>query len=470
MSHLQDFLNVLTPSELAKVNKERIIGVEKSVLDIYLSNRNKSNPDAEEIAKTVGISNTHYYKICSMLLDKTYQAVIPQKGYDLLLFLSQKDLYGHFTHEVMLFEKQIDKNPDLNLEEFYYNIFMLLQKVSAADLDEELLEKYGKKYLANKKNKTEGDEIMVKACNMNTRLTLMKATKKKQEEAHEIAKELLEMEKKMANINYPKASFYLNKALSTYYHQTVGDPKMVISYQEKSIDLYTKNSKEFDASLLVQANCRIAEMLYMDSRFEEAYKSYTDLFTKNEDKLESDFYHQSRYAQLAIINNDDQKAIKLIDKYFGVYVEGKKQGPGTMGALLYAKYYMFKDPEQSNKYTQLAKRLINKNLFVQYEYEIRMLENIYFALINDVRTARTLVKKNLKFMYSKGLNLRNSDMIYVMVLLQEILKPHFASYRFGIRMNTKLDALKKSYAVIYGKIINKLIEQYETKPKEEVVS
>lgn len=466
MSHLQDFLNVLTPAELAKVSKERIIGVEKSVLDIFLINRNKTESNAEEISAKLGITHTHYYKICSMLLDKIYTGLIPQRGYDLMLFLSQKDLYGHFTHEVLLFEKTIDQQKDLNKEEFYYNVFMLLQKVSAADMDEELLIKYGKKYLDNKKNKTEGDELMVRSCILNTKLTLLKATKKKVEIAHEIAKELLDIEKKLEHSKHPKGSYYLNKALSTYYHQTVGEPENVIKYQEKNIALYNNHKDMFDFSLLVQSKCRIAEMQYMNSNYEQAFDSYTKIFDEYKEELESDFYHQSRYAQLAIITEKDQKAIEIIDHYFGVYVEGKKQGPGTMGALLYAKYYLFKDAEQSNKYTQIAKRLINKTVFVQYEYEIRMLENIYFALTDDLKTARTLVKRNLKFMYSKGLTLRNSDLIYVMVLLQEIVKPHFASYRFGVRLKAKYLSLQKSYAIIYGKIITILIDKYEVKPRE----
>ncbi len=466
MSHLQDFLNVLTPAEIAKVGKIRIIGVEKAVLDIFLANRNKVEPNAEEIAKQLEITHTHYYKICSMLLDKIYTGLIPERGYELMLFLSQKDLYGHFTHEVLLFEKTIDQHSDLNLEEFYYNVFMLLQKVSAADMDEELLFKYGKKYLENKKNKTLGDEMMVQSCVLNTKLTLLKATKKKIEIAHEVAKELHVIEQKLEKENHPKANYYLNKALSTYYHQTVGDPQTVIKYQEKNISLYNDNKGMFDASLLVQSKCRIAEMQYMNSNYEQAFESYSTIFEQYKTELESDFYHQSRFAQLAIITEKNQKAIQIIDQYFGMYVEGKKQGPGTMGALLYAKYYMFKDPEQSNKYVQIAKRLINKNIFVQYEYEIRMLENIYFALIDDVKTARALVKRNLKFMYSKGLNLRNSDLIYVMVLLQEIVKPHFASYRFGVRLKAKYASLQKSYAIIYGKIITILIDKYEVKPRE----
>lgn len=463
MSHLQDFLSVLTASEIAKINKERFIGVEKQVLDVFMSIRGKSKPSSNEIAKNLGITLSHYYKICSLLLDKSYAILIPEKGYELLVFLNGKDLYGHFTHELLLQEKTFDKNSYVNLEEFYFNVFMLLQKVSASDLDEELLESYGEKYLNNKKNKSKGDEYMVKFCIYNTKLTLQKATKKKIENSHQIGNELLSLEKEVIALNHPRAEFYFNNALSTYFHQTIGNPKNVIIYQQKNIDIITKNNNLFDSGLIIQSMCRIAEMKYMDNKFEESYNEYKNIFSKYDSELKSEFYHISRYAQLAIINEDFENALIILNTHFSIYVESKKQGPGVMGALLYAKYYIFNDYEQSNKYIQLAKRLVNKNMYVQYEFEIRMLENIYFALINDVKTAKTLVKRNLKFMYSKGLNLKNSEMIYVVVLLQEILKNNFKTEKFGIRLKSKYASLQKSYAAIYGKIISVLIEKYQLK-------
>lgn len=461
MSQLHEFLSILQPNDISKVNKIRIIGVEKKILTLIMNYRNKALPKVESICKDENITPSHFYKICSLLLDKSYNVLVPEKGYKLLEYLNQKDLYRHFTHELLLQEKSEDfekNNPDL--EKFYGNVFLLLQRVSAGDLDEELIDSYGKKYLSAIKNKNEGNEIFVRACFLNTKLNLLKVTKKGVESAHAINKELTYIEEKLINQNYPKASFYVNKAQSTYFHQTVGDPKMVIEYQQKNIHLISKNPTLFENDALVQAECRLAEMFYMDNRFQDAFDAYKKIFSTYKNELESDFYHHSRYAQLAIILEKYSIASELIEAKFGVYIENKKQGPGTMGAILMSKLTLFTNQEQANKYIQLAKRLVNKNLFIQYEYEIRILENIYFALQDDAKSAAIMVKKSLKFMYSKGLTLKNSEMIYVLVLLDEILKPGFEIGNFGIRLDKKYKSLQNSYAVIYGKLITKVIEKY----------
>lgn len=464
MSHLHQFINILLPSEITKLNKLKIIGLEKKIFTIILTHRNKNLPEVSKICKDEKLTPSHYYKICSLLLDKCYDLLVPEKGYKLLEFLNKKDLYRHFTHELLLQEKDENfKKENPNLEKFYGNVFMLAQRVSAGHLDEELIDSYGKKYLAAIKNKTIGDEVLVKACTLNTTLNLQKVTKKGIETAHAINKKLILLEEKLSNLDFPKSSYYINKAQSTYYHQTIGDPIKVIEYQQKNIKLFTKNPELFESDAKVQAECRLAEMLYMDNKFQESFESYTQIFSTSSDLLDSDYYHHSRYAQLAIITEKYSKAAEIIESKFGVFIENKKQGPGTMGAILMSKLLLFTNLEQANKYIQLAKRLVNKNLFIQYEYEIRILENIYVALVEDAKEAKITIKKSLKYMYSKGMTLKNSEMIYVLVLLDEILKSDFDPKAMGSRLDKKYQSLQNSYAVIYGKLITKVMEKYTPK-------
>jgi hypothetical protein len=461
MSQLHSFLNVLQPNELAKCKKVRLIGRERQVFDYILSYKQRELPDVPEICKVVDITSSHYYKICSIVLDKLYAGIIPSKGYELLFFLNRKGLYSHFTHEILMQEKELlDATADKKiLENFYLNVFKLLQRVSSKNINEEIILEYGAKYLSSKSGKDDHDKYFVRCSFLATQLILLKVTKKDVKTSKNIHNELLEIEKSLKGTKNFNAKYQLNRALSIYYNHCVAEPDKAIMCLDENLKIINSNQAYFNQEETVLTKCRIAEMLYMNSKFEEAFISYKELFEKNEEILGNDFYHNAKFAQLAIILGKFDFAKELITNRFSLFIENKQSGSGTMGCLLFAKLYLFNDPENiANKYIQTAKKLISKSFYIQYEFEVRILENIYFILKKDYKTAISLLKKNLKFMNSKGLNLKNSEIIYVFVLLQAIMKPAFQTKKISTRLQTKLDLLQQSYAAIYGKLLLKVIE------------
>ncbi|MFN0048137.1 MAG: hypothetical protein ACKVOU_03320 [Cytophagales bacterium] len=467
MSQLQTFLNVLQPTEISKIKKIRLIGKEKRVFDFVYSYRYKDLPEVEEICKGMEITSTHFYKICSVLMDKFYEELIPERGYNLLFYLNRKDLYNHFTHEMLMQEKYIlrDKESPAFLENFYLKCFELLQRVSAKNLDEELIVSYGDKYLAAKKNKKEHDEYYVRNSYLATKLYLLKATRKDIETSKEIYEELQKIEPVLVNSSNLQAKFQLNKALSVYYNHSSGEPLRVIEYLEKNLVLIEQHKDQFNVEELALTKCKIAEMHYMNSDFEKSFSEYEKHFEQYKEVLENDFYHHAKFAQIALVISKYDFAKKLIDSKFGIFIDSKQPGSGTMGSLLLAKYYLLNNNfAEANKYIQNAKKLVSKSFYIQYEFETRILENVYFILINDVKQAKALLKKNIKFMNSKGFNLKNSEMIYVFILLQEILKPEFRDRNLSNRLLTKYDLLQKSYAAVYGKLLDLVMKAVAKAP------
>lgn len=456
MSQLQAFLNVLQPNEINKLKKVRLIGKEKRVFDFIYSYRYKELPDVEMICDEIGITTTHFYKICSVLMDKFYEELIPGRGYNLLFYLNRKDLYSHFTHEMLMQEKELLKSgaSKSEIELFYSRCFELLQRVSAKNLDEDLILSYGEKYLKSKNNKIEHDEYFVRNSYLATKLYLLKATRKDIETSKEIFEELTKTEAVLANSKNIKAKFQLNKAMSVYYNHSTGEPQKVIQYLNQNLKLIEANKAEFGEEELALTKCKIAEMYYMDSDFDKSFSEYFTNFNLYREVLLNDFYHHAKFAQVALIVGKYDFAKEIIENRFNIFIESKQPGTGTMGSLLFAKYYLLTgEHATANKYIQQAKKLISKSFYIQYEFETRILENIYFILRDDVKQAKSLLKKNIKFMNSKGFNMKNSEMIYVFVLLQEILKPDFAERRLNLRLQSKYDLLNKSYAAVYGKLL-----------------
>jgi len=457
MSQLQSFLNVLQATEISKLKKIRLIGKEKKVFDFIYSYRYKELPEVTEICSQMDITSTHFYKICSVLMDKFYDELIPERGYNLLFYLNRKDLYNHFTHEMLMQEKDMLKEGEqkLILEDFYIKCFELLQRVSAKNLDEDLIINYGKKYLDIKKDKKEHDEFYVRNSFLATKLYLLKATRKDIETSKEIFDELKATEKVLTNSKNVLAKFHLHKAMSVYFNHSSGEPQKVIEYLRKNLELMEANAAIFNEEELALNKCKIAEMYYMDSNFEKSFDEYDTNFKAYSEILQNDFYHHAKFAQVALITSKYDFAKDLIDGRFTIFIDSKQPGSGTMGCLLFAKYYLLiGEFEEANKYIQIAKKLVAKSFYMQYEFETRILENIYFILIYDYKQAKSLLRRNIKFMNSKGFNMKNSEMIYVFVLLQEILKPEFRDRNLNNRLLTKLDLLHNSYAAFYGKIVD----------------
>ncbi len=461
MSQLQSFLNVLQPTEISKLKKIRLIGKEKRVFDFIYSFRYKELPEVEDICKEMEITSTHFYKICSVLMDKFYDELIPERGYNLLFYLNRKDLYNHFTHEMLMQEKDMLKEGETKavLEHFYSKCFELLQRVSAKNLDEDLIISYGEKYLAIKKDKKEHDEFYVRNSFLATKLYLLKATRKDVEASKEIHEELEKTEQELVKSKNIPAKFQLNKAMSVYYNHSSGEPQKVIQYLTNNLELIEANSAVFSKEELALTKCKIAEMYYMDSEFEKSFEEYSANFEAYSDILENDFYHHAKFAQVALIISKYDFAKELIANRFNIFIDSKQAGSGTMGSLLFAKYYLLTgNYDEANKYIQNAKKLVSKSFYIQYEFETRILENIYFIFKHDFKQAKSLLKKNIKFMNSKGFNLKNSEMIYVFVLLEEILKPEFRDRNLNNRLLTKLDLLHNSYAAFYGKIVDMVMK------------
>lgn len=460
MSQLQALLNVLQPTEISKVKKIRLIGKEKRIFDFIYSYRHKELPEVEEICKEVGITSTHFYKICSVLMDKLYDELVPGRGYELLYYLNRKDLYNHFTHEMLLQEKDMLKEgaSKEQIETFYQKGYLLLQRVSAKNLDEDLILEYGKKYLNAKIKKEQHDDLMVRNSYLATKLYLLKATRKGQETSKEIFEELTKTEVVLKSSSNFMAVFYLNKAFSTYYNHVVSEPTKVIEYLNSNLQIIEKNKASFQKEEFALTKCKIAEMYYMNSEFERAFKEYSSIFTTYTEDLATDFYHHAKFAQVAMIIGQLEFAKNLIDNRFALFIESKQVSSGVMGCILNAKYYFFTAQyAEANKYIQLAKRLISKSFYLQYEFEIRILESMYFIMINDLKSAKNLLRRNVKFMNSKGFSAKNSEMIYVFIILQEIIMPEFNSEKMGTRLAAKYELMQKSYAAIYGKLLANVI-------------
>ncbi len=130
MSFLRDFINVLKDEELEILKSLQLPAREKNFLKTFVNFRHRELPEKEELTLGVGVSPQYFDKIASVLLDKCYEIFVPERGLALLRFLTLKDIYKNFRHEMMMQEKYFLKAAPEQMEEFYLKCFDLLQSHS----------------------------------------------------------------------------------------------------------------------------------------------------------------------------------------------------------------------------------------------------------------------------------------------------------------------------------------------------
>ncbi|MBL7882487.1 MAG: hypothetical protein JNL69_00345, partial [Bacteroidia bacterium] len=237
MSQLHSLIKTLNEAEIAALKSIRLIGKEKEVFDFVVKLKNSDFPELTEILSNLKITDTHYYKINSVLLRKAYQTIIPNQGNELLLYLKQKSLFNLLRHELLTQEKKSTKA--LN-DTFYLQGFHYLIDVPYKFYDKKLTETFGKKYLANKKNVNRSDELYVKYHLLFSEINRTAARKNPIKALGFTIKDLLKQEKELEKTSHHLAQYYLYRCICSYYTYYDKSNTKIIEYLKKAISLKEK--------------------------------------------------------------------------------------------------------------------------------------------------------------------------------------------------------------------------------------
>jgi tetratricopeptide (TPR) repeat protein len=467
MNYLHDLINVLKDDELEQVRALQLPQRQRDVLHTMLSFRHRELPQVPELLKALDISSQHFYKVNSVLLDKCYELFVPERGEKLLAFLAVKDLYRHLFHEMRLQEKALLKSSPESIAEFYRQCFELLQSQSVKNFNEEAIREFGVKYLSAKKNKTAGDELYIEARLLRSEMISIGARAQNVEERQRIFKKVSELDERFKNVAHPMAEYWLHHAWAQYYaalhegedfaHHMLGHLLKALEICDTSPEICKGGERAFTVS-------KIAEAYYGESDFLKAFEMYDALFKSGEIESQKRFYHTTKFVQICIILGEYARAQELLDDQFGVYIASRERAMTTMGSISYAKLYLASgDLLKAKEFIDLGFELNTKNYYVQYEIELRNLQNTYFFLKEDWELAEDLARRNLKFLTSKGFTMETSayGFFYKMVLAFINTKIHNA--KFPESLEPRFEQYQQSYFAVYGKLLKIMREKAESR-------
>lgn len=460
MSYLYDLIEALDNQELKQISATPVIGKEQAVLLYFIANKNRQELNSHAGAKQFGVSVTHFDKIKSVLLNKVFEQLVPGGGWALLNFFdSKRVLYHLFYRELLQQEKQLlEKNTSSKKRyEFYNKAFHLCSILPLKFLDDKVNSRMAKMFL--KYSQQPVDEIIVKRKLLVIKINRLAAAGRLEVPViHEkMLKEIKQLEKESARYKNANADYQMLMLHVTFFNYT-NQSSRSLDYLQRALELLEKKQNNFSEADQYYVRQKFAEALYFSSRFDEALASYCAVERDFPKLFVEDSYANFKLIQLLMITGNYFEAQQRLDKDFSNYNLIDNPSISVRTAITYAQLYLLKGEfSKAWDFILKGKNRVSKNLYIQYEIELRNLENAFFYLTNEKLFARNLARKNLKFLTSKGLTLRNNDFGIYYSLIAAIHQWQVKGKLLSIKQRQQLDYCQKGSWGIYGKLLKMIL-------------
>lgn len=404
MNWIHAFINSLNDTELKKLSQLKLIGKEKELAEFFISYRNRELPEAEEICKNFEISTTHYYKICSVLLNKFYNTLTDAENpFNLFYFLIGKGLYAHFKGAILLAEKRVLKEKKIDIATFYLKTFHLLLDIPYRFFDEKLRNRFAESYLKHKQNASIADKEYIKYHCIYNNINIAAARKNPTRYLKIDVKTLLSNEKKLIENNCYLALYYLYRTICSYYSYYEKNPQEVIVYLQKAIGLKDNIKDFFPINIDHFLNLLYADALFVNNQTSEALAIYRKILENGVEKnMYGYYYHYEQYVLLNIIQEKYKEAEQILNEQFQPCIKNKMDIYATRGAMSYAKLFLsIGDYKKAMEYIRIGNNINEKSFYLPFDIQLRVLENMAILLKGDYSFAKKLAQKNSKFIASQ---------------------------------------------------------------------
>ncbi|MCE3278776.1 MAG: hypothetical protein K0S44_967 [Bacteroidetes bacterium] len=460
MSQLQSLLQTLSDQELNELDSLRLIGKEKIVYDYTKKFRSVEFPDIPEVVKELGITEAHYYKINSILLRKAYNALIPQQGTDLLQFLKRKNVFNLLRHEIIVQDKKTSglKNKK-DLKAFYLLCFHYLIDLPYKYYDKKLIDVFGKKYLSVDKSRS--DELYVKFHTLFADINRIAARKNPKRSLGITVSDLLKYEKELEGTDNHLALYYLYRCICSYYSYYDKQPKKVIEYLKKAMNIKEQIASFFPIDISLFLQLLYADALFTDNQIAEAEKIYNKAFEKGVDEnMYGYYFHCEQYALVSILREKYEQAKELLDEVFQPCIDNRMDIYATRGALCYVKLYLSNtDLKNALNYLNIAKVNNEKTFYLPFDVQLRVLENIYFFMKKDYDFSFQLANRNIKFLKAQ----EQTDIFENYLLLWKMIIAMINSITRKTELSEEIikdyEFLNVGYSNLYCGLLEKIYQQ-----------
>jgi hypothetical protein len=460
MSWLHQLLNSLNTDEINSLQSISFRGKEKEVFKIYLAHLNLNTPEKEEICTRLEITNTHLYKIKSVLVNKIYRHFFKEDVLMLVEFLLSRQLYNLLKTEILQIIKDIENSKFLNKEKILLELYKKAIDLPYSCYDEKLVKIVSEKYLNFKKDSNEADKNYIIFHKLFADCNRFAAAKKPEKHFSLNENNLFEFEKELIQQKHQLALYYLYRTFISFYTYYDPNPELQLVYLEKAISLKGEIKKFFSIDIGVFLELLKADTLFSNKRFAEAYKIYDSIFSKGVEKeMYGYFYHCEQFAMLAIILKYYSKAETFLNKTFIQLIAAREGIFATRGLLAFSKLFLsLGDTKKAMQKINLANEINKKSFYLPFDLQLRVLECFAFYFKKDLDFTKQLLQQNIKFLSSLGSKKSYELYFKFCSVLSSVISCKEKSIALSLANRNEIERLHTSLVNIYGNLFLKLKE------------
>ncbi len=421
MQKLQRLINSLSSDELLAIREIEAVGKQRQVLSYCISQYQVMplGPGHPLALKKITIG--HLHQICSVMLRRCYDALIPDGGFPLLEFLCQRNLLVLFREVLRRFERDVIEVASLKeQQEMYRRVMTLLYRFDFTLVDPELLAEIRETYM----RLSVGD---AKSILLYDGIELLEGLRYQLFAADDIFvvvpkldEAISAYEKRSTKSGNANTQYLACCARAHYWFFTKYDAdKTEESYRQAEqyiaqvdIPLYQNEARMFPL--------RYADIEYARGNHSKAYKLFSSYLSSKEyyPVFEFNQYYLIRYVELAICNSDYATARKVLEKELAFAYFMVPSYVAVQVSIMHALVELFTGGADAIRYIEMAFDYNSKKNYQLFsDIRCRLVECACYMIVHDFKHARVLINRCKQILRSRrlGVNVYSAGNLFTVL-------------------------------------------------------
>ncbi len=425
MALLHDLVLHLDKERIDQLSGLSLSSREQEVLSFVISQRRSVFPTALALKK-LGLSQSHFDKLASVVLKKIllhFAGADPVKQLEFL-----RTVPGAPRN---LLRQQMKSCLKLNLSEAHQlqllqYCFKTVTHFAVTDLNEKEIDFYQKQLLAHTsfgsnplaRLRVKADSLHAMVNMAGGTMTISHATVQASlnQRADELVREAEQIDSTQA--------LYCGYMAAGYYYQVANRLQEFLAKQEQALALVKVRAEDFSSSEIREAQLMYATALAMVDRFEESYQEFLPFLPQcRYEQADVQLGMQTRFFKVALTAGYYNTARQLLHNTYATALNRSIVAHRVMACLQYMCYYLHTgELKEVPVYLEKAKEAMHKNKLLQYEVQLRYLENAYTFLGGNLEEALFMADKNIKFLRTRGLHAIDREYSYFFTAIKGIYR------------------------------------------------
>jgi tetratricopeptide (TPR) repeat protein len=425
--------STLNAEEIDKILSEKW-GVRENELLTALLNSSSNNKKVTHVtAETLSISQTHFDKLCSIVVEKIYNILTSGSFSQVAAFLQLKGLSQLLLHEIKINHRRIKTDKSARKQkEFYTTAFETLRRLSFDLLDLKLLRQYANELKPLLKNGEPFSPTVLEYKFVYIENAFHFLNGEGLRYAAKAHKNIINIAPHPTKQKDVAAISYYHFCMAGYVKDFTDNQDEALFHAQKALETARTWAPGKDDAFLASVYGITATILSHKDDFNAAYNLYSEAFERLPKQMRSSYYQLFMFASIAMICGDYEMTEQLIQTNMKSYMESSASLYYRIETKrLYALLLLYKRRyDEALSYIRDLQSIKRKDMTDTADIFLRMMDNMYLLLTGEYELAISQTRKNLKYLSRKNYTYDNCDYNHLFYTIGALAK---------MKLNSKVD-------------------------------